>query len=67
MGNNEVMYSYAVGKLYTYLLMEDVAIPNNLLKPSDDPYGLYYGSQQEKKEIPGLLKMKVKVLDTDLS
>ena len=67
MGNNEVMYPYAVGKLYTYLLIENVAIPNNILKPSDDPYEIYYGSQHEKKEIPGLLKMNVKEIDTDLS
>ena len=66
MGNNEVMYPYAVGKLYTYLLIENVAIPNNILKPSDDPYEVYYGSQHEKKEIPGLLKMNVKEIDVDM-
>lgn len=66
MGNNEVMYPYAVGKLYTYLLNEGVALPNNILKPNDDPYRIYYDASMHKKTIPGLLKIKEKVFGQDL-
>ena len=42
-GNNDVPYPFLIGKTHTYLMLEDVAIPNETLNPSEDPYIQYYG------------------------
>ncbi len=42
-GNNDVPYPFLVGKTHTYLMVEGVAIPNEALNHSEDPYIQYYG------------------------
>ena len=42
MGNNAVPYPYAVGKKNTYLMIEDVFIPNDLAAQRGDPYQVFY-------------------------
>jgi hypothetical protein len=42
-GNSDVPYPYLVGKTHTYLMIEDVAIPNEVLDMKQDAYGQYYG------------------------
>jgi hypothetical protein len=44
-GNNDVPYPYAIGDKYTYLMIEDVYIPNTELDMKGDPYEQYYGAQ----------------------
>ena len=41
-GNNDVPYPYAVGKKYTYLMIENAYLPNELLE-MHDVYAHYYG------------------------
>ena len=45
MGNNQVPYPYAVGQMLTYLLIEDVAVPN--VDAKTDPYRVYYNLDQK--------------------
>ena len=42
-GNNDVPYPYAIGEKYTYLMIEQVYIPNEKLDFTLDIYGQYYG------------------------
>ena len=48
-GNNDVPYPYAVGDKYTYLLAEDVRIPNAALGNGEDPYDFFYNHDCESK------------------
>jgi len=41
-GNNDVPYSYLVGKTHTYLLQEEVAIDSEKLDSKEDAYKQYY-------------------------
>lgn len=42
-GNNDVPYPYLIGKTHTYLMIEDVIIPNEWLDLKGDAYAQYYG------------------------
>jgi hypothetical protein len=42
-GNSSVPYPYAVGKKNTYLMLEEVYVPNDVLDLSLDAYSQYYG------------------------
>ena len=42
-GNNDVPYPYAVGEKYTYLMIERVYLPNDVLDLKEGPYEQYYG------------------------
>jgi hypothetical protein len=42
-GNNDVPYPFAIGEKYTYLIIEEVYIPNEKLDFTLDIYGQYYG------------------------
>lgn len=51
-GNSDVPYPYAIGTEYTYLMIEDICIPNEVLDEYDanvDPYEIYYGTLKNKK------------------
>ena len=74
-GNSDVPYPYAIGTENTYLMIEDVVIPNNLLKKyhsvknnyamdNNDPYHIYYKLFMEKNEhnISNSEKNKIKKL-----
>ena len=64
-GNNDVPYPYAVGKKYTYLMIENVYLPNEVLE-MHDVYAHYYGHLSSqgatsiKKEAKSM-KMKIVV------
>ena len=50
-GNSDVPYPYAIGTENTYLMIEDVFIPNKELKVfgNEDPYEIYYAFARKKK------------------
>ncbi len=41
-GNSAVTYAYVVGKKYTYLLTEQCAMDNSIIKDEKDPYKVLY-------------------------
>ena len=55
-GNNDVPYPYAVGEKYTYLMIESVYIPNEVLDMNEGPYEQYYGHVNKYKGIKKLAK-----------
>lgn len=57
-GNSDVPYPYAVGENNTYLLAENVIIPNQLLNLKKDVYGWYYTA--DKKYIKSLKLKNIK-------
>lgn len=57
-GNNDVPYPYAIGEKYTYLMLENVYIPTELLDFSDDVYNYYYNFFNKKVKS---LRMKLMV------
>ncbi len=59
-GNNDVPYPYAVGDKYTYLLIENVRIANELLVEADDPYDFFYINRSKK--ISGVQRQAVRVI-----
>lgn len=60
-GNSDFAYPYAVGEENTYLLIEDVYLPNN--EVVDDPYYTYYSlSNNDKKLYQKKYKLKHKIL-----
>lgn len=64
-GNNDVPYPYAIGKKYTYLMIENVYLPNEVLEMYD-VYGHYYGHLSSQgatsvKKDAKSMKMKVVV------
>jgi hypothetical protein len=42
-GNSDVPYPYAIGKKFTYLILENKYIPNELVDLTRDVYSQYYG------------------------
>ena len=42
-GGNDVPYPYAIGNQYTYIMLENVAIPNKLLNFKENIYEQWYG------------------------
>lgn len=42
-GNSDVLYPWLNGKTHTYLMLEGVAIPNEMLDSTRDAYEQYYG------------------------
>jgi hypothetical protein len=42
-GNNAVPYPYLIGATHTYMLVDFVAIPNELFNPQTDRYSQFYG------------------------
>ena len=46
-GNNDVMYPYAIGEKNTYLLLEDTYLPNDTIH-AKDPYMQFYGHDDPK-------------------
>ena len=42
-GNSDVPYPYAIGKTFTYLMLENKYIPNELVDLTRDVYSQYYG------------------------
>ena len=55
-GNNDVPYPYAVGEKYTYLMIESVYIPNEVLDANEGPYEQYYVHVHKNKNIKKLAK-----------
>jgi hypothetical protein len=54
-GNNDVPYPFAIGRQNTYLMIEDVYLPNKLLEGYKKdrefyPYDAYYGYDLENKK-----------------
>jgi hypothetical protein len=60
-GNAEVVYPYAVGDKYTYLMVEDKYIPNEFLT-KEDPYKQYYDFENVYKIKKYARDLKMKVL-----
>lgn len=64
-GNSDVPYPFAVGRKYTYLMIENVYLPNEVLDFSNDVYGHYYG-HLSKEGMPSIKKeaksMKMKIV-----
>lgn len=64
-GNNDVPYPFAVGRKYTYLMIENVYLPNELLDFSKEVYAHYYGHLSEEG-MPSIKKearsMRMKVV-----
>lgn len=58
-GNSDVPYPYLVGKTHTYLMIEDVVIPNEALDLKKDVYDQYYGN---KDVAASAKKLKKKVI-----
>jgi hypothetical protein len=56
-GNNDVPYPYAVGEKYTYLMIESVYIPIEVLDANEGPYEQYYGYVHKNKNIKKLLRI----------
>ena len=52
-GNSDVPYPYAVGRDYTYLMIENVMIPNGVLAPGD-PYPQFYGLSKKASAQQGV-------------
>ena len=50
-GSSETPYPYAVGKEYTYFMLDKEKVPNLLLDPKKDAYGQFYGYTVSKKEV----------------
>lgn len=48
-GHNDVPYSYLIGKTHTYVLIEEVIVPNDILDLKRDPYEQYYGTNPGPK------------------
>ena len=59
-GNNDVPYPYAIGKTYTYLMIEHVSIANELLTKGEDPYSHYYGHTDKPSIKKSAKKMRHK-------
>jgi hypothetical protein len=59
-GNNDVPYPYLIGKTHTYLMLEGVAIPNEVLDLKKDAYGQYYGYLEGSKGVEKAAKKFVK-------
>lgn len=51
MGNNYIIYPYAVTKSYIYLLSENVYIPRNVLNMRFEPYAQYYQNYSISRKI----------------
>lgn len=49
-GNSDVPYPYAIGKNYTYFMLDKETIPNYNLNLKQDAYSQFYGSNLEKKQ-----------------
>jgi hypothetical protein len=73
-GNNMVPYPYILGKKYTYLMIDEVYIDNNLLV-NDNPYTQYYSTfpsmkkkqnKETKEELAKFKKIKTKLLHDTL-
>lgn len=47
-GNNDVPYPYAIGTKNTYLMIENIYIPNDL-KENEDPYAQYYTMRKQER------------------
>lgn len=60
-GNNDVPYPYAIGENYTYLISEDVYIPNSELDLKDDVYMQYYANRKKKDNPAKPIKFKTLV------
>jgi hypothetical protein len=61
--NASVVYPYAVGNKYTYLMIEDKYIPNDVLEKGD-PYKQYYDFAKTYNIKKYAVNMKSKVLFT---
>ena len=64
-GNSDVPYPYAIGKKYTYLMIENVYLPNEVLE-MHDVYAHYYGHLSSQgatsiKKDAKSMKMKIVV------
>lgn len=57
-GSSSVPYPYAVGKEYTYFMLDKEKVPNLLLDPKKDAYGQFYGYTVSKKEEAMIEKKK---------
>ena len=60
-GNAEVVYPYAVGDKYTYLMVEGKYIPNEFLT-KEDPYKQYYDFENVYKIKKYARDLKMKIL-----
>jgi len=47
MGNSNVPYPYAIGKKYTYLMLECIYVENSQLDDIVDPYVWFYGNRKD--------------------
>ena len=57
-GSSSVPYPYAVGKEYTYFMLDKEKVPNELLDVKKDAYGQFYGYTVSKKEEAAIEKRK---------
>jgi hypothetical protein len=57
-GSSSVPYPYAVGKEYTYFMLDKEKVPNELLDLKKDAYGQFYGYTISKKEEAAIEKRK---------
>lgn len=48
-GNSDVPYPYAIGDTHTYIMLDAVAIPNELLDLKDDIYEQWYFEGRKKR------------------
>lgn len=65
-GNNDVPYPYAIGTRYTYLMIEDIFLPNQMIG-TNSPYDVYYGlilnitNKKLKKDIKKYFKNNFRI------
>ena len=54
-GNSDVPYPYAIGKRFTYLLLEGKYMDNKHIEPKTDPYDVYYSPTRIQDKLNGTL------------
>ncbi len=50
-GNSDVVYPYAIGKNFTYLMLENKYIPNEFVDLKKDVYAQYYGFDKKTPSV----------------
>lgn len=63
-GNSHVPYPYAVGKNYTYFMLDKETIPNTLLDLKEDAYGQFYGHTIKNEDLKKKIESSKKKFKT---
>lgn len=65
-GNSVVPYPYAIGKNYTYFMLDKVYVPNELLDLKEDAYPQFYGFTIKDEELKNKIEISAKKFKTKL-